>query len=178
MSMYQKLRNIHLATALFLLLFLVAYAVSAVDFAHRKWLPHPHWVSVESLKLEPGVTDARVLARHWRGELAEVENSPGHLKFRVTTSLGRSRDVSYSIATGDAQVQTSAVGLFTTLAWMHHAQGVWAYAAILLSIGLLTLGVTGIYLWFKNHNERWIGSALLLGGAGVAAWLIVAMRWS
>ena len=175
--MYQKLRNIHLATSLFLLLFLVAWAISAVDFAHRKWLPHPHWISVENVKLEPGIADARVLARHWRGELAEVENSPGYLKFRVTTSLGRSRDVTYSIATGDAKVQTSTIGLFTTLAFMHIAQGVWAYVAIFFSIGLLTLGATGIYLWFKNHNERWISSALLLGGAGVAVGLIVSMRW-
>jgi hypothetical protein len=174
--MYQKLRNIHLATALFLLLFLVAYAVSAVDFAHRKWLPHPHWIWVENLKLDPGVADARALARHWRGELAEVENSPGYLRFRVNTNLGRSRDVTYSIATGDTQVQTSTIGLFTTLAFMHIAQGVWAYVAIVFSIGLLTLGVTGIYLWFKNRNERWIGAVLLLAGGGVAVSLIVSMR--
>jgi len=174
--MYQNLRNIHLATALFLLLFLVAYAVSAVDFAHRQWLPHPHWITVENLKLDPGITDARVLARHWRGELAKVENSPGYLKFRMTTSLGRSRDITYSIATGETQVRTSAIGLFTTLAWMHIARGVWAYVAILVAIGLLTLGGTGLYLWFKNRHERWIGAVLLLAGAGVAAGLILSMR--
>jgi hypothetical protein len=174
--MYQKLRNIHLATALFFLPLLLAYAVSAVDFAHRKRLPHPHWISVENLKLEPGITEARVLARQWRGELADVENSPGTLKFRVMTSLGRSRDITYSIATGETQVQTSTVGLFTTLAFMHIAQGVWAYVAILFSLGLLTLGVTGMYLWFKNHNERWIGSALLLAGAGVTVGLVISMR--
>jgi hypothetical protein len=176
MTMYQNLRTVHLSIALFMLLFLLAFAISAVDFAHRKWLPHPHWISVESLKLEPGITDARVLARQWRGELAEVGNSPGYLKFRVTTSLGHSRDISYSIATGDTQVQASTIGLFTTLAWIHIARGVWAYVAILFSLGLLTLGVTGIYLWFKNHSERWIGGALLLAGAGIAVGLIVSMR--
>jgi hypothetical protein len=174
--MYQKLRNIHLATALFFLPVLVAYAISAVDFAHRKRLPHPHWISVESLKLEPGITDARVLARHWRGELADIEKSPGHLKFRVMTSLGRSRDITYSIATGETRVETSTIGLFTTLAFVHIAQGDWAYVAILFSLGLLTLGATGIYLWFKNHAERWIGAILLLGGAGVTVALIISMR--
>jgi hypothetical protein len=174
--MYQKLRKIHLATALFFLPILGAYAISAVDFAHRKWLPHPHWISVENLNLEPGITDARVLARQWRGELAEVENPPGQLKIRVTTSLGRSRDITYSIATGDTQVQTSTIGLFTTLAWIHVARGAWAYVAILFSLGLLTLGATGIYLWFKNHNERWIGGFLLFAGAGIAVSLIVSMR--
>jgi hypothetical protein len=176
--MYQKLRNIHLATALLFLPFLVAYAVSAVDFAHRKWLPHPHWISVENLKLDPGITDARVLARQWRGELADVENTPGYLKFRVNTNLGRSRDVTYSIATGDTKVQTSKIDLFTTLAFMHIAQGVWAYVAMVFSIGLLTLGATGIYLWFKNHNKRWIGGLLLLTGVWVAIGLIVSMRWT
>ncbi len=175
--MYQKLRSIHLATALFFLPVLVAYAVSAVDFAHRKKLPHPHWMSVESLKLAPGITDARVLARQWRGELADIENSPGTLKFRVMTSLGRSRDITYSIATGETRVETSTIGLFTTLAFIHIAQGVWAYVAILFSLGLLTLGATGIYLWFKNRNERRIGAVLLLAGAGTTIALIISLRF-
>jgi hypothetical protein len=84
--------------------------------------------------------------------------------------------VGYRSFTVDTKIQTSTIGLFTTLAWMHIAQGVWAYVAILFSLGLLTLGATGIYLWFKNHNERWIGAALLLAGAGIAVGLIVSMR--
>jgi hypothetical protein len=173
---FSLLRKIHLSTSLFLLLFLLAYAISAVDFAHRKWLPHPHRISEETRKLSPGITDARVLAREWRGELAKVENSPGYLKFRVTTSLGRSREIAYSIATGDTKIQTSNVGLFTTLAWLHTSQGIWAFVAILFSAGLLTLGVTGIYMWFKNRNERWIGAALLVIGAGIPLGLIISMR--
>ena len=34
---YQKLRAIHLSTALFSLIFLLAFAIGAVEFAHRKW---------------------------------------------------------------------------------------------------------------------------------------------
>ena len=120
-----NLRKIHLSTALFLLVFLLAYSISAVDFAHRKRLPHPSWTAESTRKLAPGITDARVLAREWRGQLVAVENDPGYLKFRVTTSLGRSHDVTYSIATGDAKILTSTIGLFTTLAWIHISQGIW-----------------------------------------------------
>jgi hypothetical protein len=171
-----KLRNIHLSTALFLLLFLLAYAISAVDFAHRKWLPHPSWTHEETRKMPSGITDARVLASEWRGELMSVETPPGSLKFRVTTSLGRSHDVTYSIATGDAKILTSTVGPFTTLAWIHIAQGIWAYVVGFFSLGLLTLGATGLYLWFKNRKERWIGITLLLIGAGVPLALMISMR--
>ncbi len=176
MNMYQTLRNLHLSIALFSLMFLLAFGISAVDLAHRKWLPHPSKITVESRKLPPDITDARVLAREWRGELGEIETPPGMIKFRVTTSLGRSHDVAYSIATGDATIQTSTVGLFTTLAWIHISQGIWAFVAILMSLGLLTLGVTGVYLWFKNHNERRVGAALILLGAGTMLGLVISMR--
>ena len=175
--MYQKLRSLHLSIALFSLPFLLAFAISAVDFAHRKWLPHPNWTHQETLRLHPGITDARVLARQWRGELASVETPPGALNIRVMTSLGRSQEIAYSIATGDTRITTSTIGPFTTLAFMHISQGPWAYVTILLSLGLLTLGVTGIYLWFKNHRERWIGAALLLIGAAIPLALIISMRF-
>jgi hypothetical protein len=170
------LRNFHLSISLFLLSFLLAFAVSAVDFAHRKWLPHPHWITRETRKLPPGITDARILAREWRGELASVESSAGSLKFRVTTSLGRTQDVTYSVATGETEIETSTVGIFTTLAWLHISQGIWVFITPAVSAGLLTLGLTGLYLWFKNRSERQIGVALLIIGSGIPLALIISMR--
>jgi len=170
------LRSLHLSTSLFLVVFLLAFAISAVDFAHRKWLPHPHWITRETRQMPAGITDARILAREWRGDLASVENSPGTLKFRVTTDLGRSRDVTYSIATGETKIETSTVGIFTTLAWLHISQGTWAFITPVVSTGLLTLGLTGLYLWFKNRAERRIGIALLLLGAGIPLALMISMR--
>jgi hypothetical protein len=170
------LRKIHLSTALFLLVFLLAYSIGAVEFAHRKWVSHPSWTTGETRKLPPGITDARVIAREWRGELASVENSPGYLKFRVTSSLGRSHEVTYSIATGDTEVKTTTISFLTTLAWIHISHGIWAYVAILFALGLLTLGATGVYLWFRNRNERWIGGAVLLLGAGIPLALLISMR--
>jgi hypothetical protein len=175
-SMYQKLRSIHLSIALFSLPFLLAYAISAVEFAHRKWVTHPERTTQESRQLTPGITDARILARQWRGELASVEHLPSWLRFRVVTSLGRTYDVNYSIATGDTVIRTTTVSFLTTLAWLHISNGVWAYVTIATSVGLLILGVTGLYLWFKNHSGRRVGVVLLLAGAGITIGLMISMR--
>jgi hypothetical protein len=176
MSMYQKLRSLHLSTALFSLIFLLAYALSAVEFAHRKWVSHPSHSTSESRKLAPGLTDARTLAREWRGELESIETPPGSLKFRVMTPLGGSHEVTYSIATGDATITTNTVGLGTQLAFVHVAHGIWAVVAGLVSVSLLALGMTGMYLWFKNHDERLVGGALLLAGVAITMGLIISMR--
>jgi hypothetical protein len=174
--MYPKLRAVHLGTALVSLVFLLAYGIGAVEFAHRKWVMPPEQSEVETRRFAPGVTDARILAREWRGELEAVENSAGALKFRVVTSLGRTFEVTYSIATGETTVKITTIGFLRTLAWMHVSRGSWAYAAVLVSLALLTLGTTGIYLWFRNHSERWIGGALVVVEVAIALGLIVSMR--
>ena len=46
---------------------------------------------------------------------------------------------------------------------------VWAGLSLLGSIGLILLGLSGIYLWFGFHQERVIGGVLLgTGLAGIA----------
>jgi hypothetical protein len=174
--MYWTLRGLHLSVALFSLIFLLAYGISAVDFAHRKWLPHASHTTEEKRKFAAGITDARILAREWRGELDSIENTPGFLKFFVIKPLGTSYEVTYSITTGDATVQSTTGSFFRRLAWLHTSHEAWAVVVGFVSLLLLTLGVTGLYLWFKNHSERWIGIALLLAGSVVTLGLIVSMR--
>jgi hypothetical protein len=176
MSLYQNLRALHLSTALFSAVFLLAYAIGAVEFAHRKWFDHPEQSTEETRRLAPGITDARILAREWRGELESIEKSPGVLKFRVVASLGTTHAVTYSIATGDTTIKTTTISFLTTLAWIHRSHGIWAFVAAFVSLGLLTLGATGIYLWFRNRSERWIGAILMVFGAGITLGLIISMR--
>jgi hypothetical protein len=170
------MRKLHLSAALFSLIFLLAYGISAVELAPRKWFPHPTHTTEASRKFAPGITDARILAREWRGELDNIETPPGSLKFLVRTPLGTAYDVTYSIATGDATVKTTTVSFLTMLAFVHISHGIWAVVVALVSLSLLTLGLTGLYLWFKNHKERWIGVALILAGCGLTAGLIISMR--
>jgi hypothetical protein len=104
-----------------------------------------------------------------------VGNSPGFLKFQVMTGLGNSRNVTYAIASGNTRVITNN-SFLRTFAFIHASHGVWAVTAALVSLALLTLGVTGLYLWFRNRPSRVIGGALFLFGATTAIGLIVAMR--
>jgi hypothetical protein len=173
-----SLRKIHLATSLFLLPFLLAFAISAVEFAHRTWVSHPVRVTEEHRVLSAGVTDARIVAREWRGELDAIETPAGSLKFRVVTPLGTTYDVDYSIATGDTTIKTATPSFLTMLAFLHISHGIWSYVTPAVSAGLLTLGLTGLYLWFKNRQERRVGVALLLIGVGIPMGLIISMRLS
>jgi hypothetical protein len=186
--MYRKLRTIHLCTALFLCAFLLAYAISAVQLAHRQWIRQTEHTTVENLALTPGMTDARLVARElmdryrMRGELTFVEPP----SFRVAR-LGTVYEVAYSAATGVANVRTSTRGFMSVLNFIHISRGfshgyapmnLWTVTLVLVSIGLLTLGASGLYLWFKNRSERVVGAILLTAGAGMAAILIVSMRAS
>jgi hypothetical protein len=176
MSMYQKLRALHLATGLFSLMFLLAFTIGAVEFAHRKWGGPGETSTVETRQFTPGITDARILARAWRGELSSIEPSADVLKFRVTTSLGKAFEVSYSSMTGEATVKTTIPSFLRTMTWIHVSRGIWAYASALVSLALITLGITGISLWVQNRKERWIGVALMIGEVGIALGLIISMR--
>lgn len=174
--MYQKLRALHLATALFSLVFLLAFAIGAVEFAHRKWGGTGETSMVETRQFTPGITDARILARAWRGELSSIEPSADVLKFRVTTSLGKAFEVSYSNTTGKTKVKITTPGFLRTMPWIHISRGIWMYGSVLVSLALITLGVTGISLWFQNRKERWIGAVLIFGEVGIALGLILSMR--
>jgi hypothetical protein len=184
--MYQKLRKVHLVTALFCLAFLLMYGVSAVQMAHRRWWPVRERVTEWSVQLPAGITDARVAAHALtiRGELTSIRTSPGAIRFRLVRP-GTVNRVEYSAGTGEAKVRATDAGFPGMLNRLHQVQGMWheypllnVWSAVLgmVSLGLLVLGGTGLYLWFQNHAERWIGAVLLGVGGGLAAVLIVWMR--
>ncbi len=184
--MYQKLRNIHLGAGLFSLAFLLMYGVSAVQMAHRRWWPIRERVAERSVWLQPGLDDARAAARGLaiRGELMAVRTAPGALHFRIARP-GTVAQVDYSAGTGEARIRTVDSGLWGFLNRLHQVQGmgheyaalrVWPALLGLVSLGLLVLGATGLYLWFRNRSERWIGTVLLAAGGGLATFLIVWMR--
>jgi hypothetical protein len=180
------LRTLHLAAALFCLPFLAMYAASGVQMAHRRWFPLHDRVSVERVMLSAGIGDARAVARLLpaRGELAGIRVSPVSLRFRIARP-GTVWEVDYSIATGETSVRTVRAGFVGMLNRIHQTQGMWHELALIdvwagslgvVSLGLLLLGASGLYLWFRNRAERVIGVVLLIAGSGLAAALIVSMR--
>ena len=187
--MYKTIRNIHLFIGVFSGLFLLMYGVSAVQMAHNRWFNMKPRVAVDQLALEPG-QDARPLAQALmdqhgvRGELSEPKRTPAGWDFRVVRP-GTVYEVSYDQASGATRVRTSTANFMGMLNRIHHVGGVWHDFALtdiwgvfvgLVSAGLLGLGVTGIYMWFKLHPERLIGIVLLAVSLGYSVTLLVLIR--
>ena len=160
-------------------------------------MAHPSWFS-----LQPGITETqvaiatevsdnpRVLARALmddhglRGGLDEVKQTPEGYELRIS-SLGTEHQVSYSRAKGEAKVRTFRANFMGILNRLHHVAGflrgdgiqqTWAAFVGVVSVGLILLASTGIYLWFKLFSERTVGIVLLATSLAYSLTLAVWLR--
>ena len=56
------------------------------------------------------------------------------------------------------------------------AMNAWGWILAWISITLILLGATGVYMWFRIHNERRIGSILLAANLCVSIALLILLR--
>lgn len=180
--MYRILRNTHLFLGLFLCLFIITYGVSSIRLAHPSWYSlHPkitEWdVDV------PGETDIkpRALARTFmetygfRGALDNVRKTKDGFRIGIHRP-GTYADITWNATTHQAHIKTQVNDFPGMLQAIHFAtvgigtgywlQDLWGLMVVVVSLALIALGVTGLYLWFKVHAERLIGTALLVVGLG------------
>jgi hypothetical protein len=190
MTMYKFLRNTHLLIGLFCFLFLLMYGVSAVQMAHNRWFNNKPVVTEAGYKLDAGAADARIVARQLmdrydvKGELAQVRKSGDGFDFRIQRP-GTVYEVSYATDSGAATVKTNTANFMGMLNRIHHVGGLWHEFSLtnvwsvfvgLVSLGLILLALTGIYLWFKIHSERLVGGILLGVSLGYSVTLMVLIR--
>ncbi len=183
--MYPTLRSTHLLFGLFSVPLLLLYAISAVQMAHSGWFHIKPAVQEQSVRLSPGSNDSRQVSRELmtghglRGELTSVRAAPGRLTLRIGVP-GKVHDVTYDTASGVATVKTSTSGLLGTMNRLHHAAGLWpAYLplklwgafVLVVSLALIGLGSTGLWMWWMRRQERVAG--LVLISANVIFSLIV-----
>ena len=188
--MYRLLRNSHLFLGLFSCLFVLMYGVSSVQMSHNSWFRSQPDVSETEYALAPHAADARAVARELmdvhklRGEVVQVRATTGRLAFSITRP-GTVYQVEYAIPTGAAKVRQNRARFIGMLNRLHHVNGirhdywlinVWGVFVAIVSLGLLALGATGIYLWFQIHEERVIGGILLAGGLGYGVTVLVLLR--
>jgi hypothetical protein len=174
--MYRWLRNVHLVTGLFSVLFLLTYGLSSVQMAHRSWFSLQPGVTEEHITVGTEVPNspralARALIDHngLRGALDEVKETVDGYELRISHP-GTEYEVSYSRATGQAKIRMTRANFMGLLNALHHVAGfsrgdtlekTWAAIVGLVSVGLILLALTGIYLWFKLYKERRVGVILL-----------------
>jgi hypothetical protein len=182
---YRYIRRTHLILGLLAGPFLLMYAVSAIQMAHRSRLPIQPTVRRESAFVRSGCNDPRLLAQElmqnqgWRGELSEVRRTAQALTLRIV-SVGTTHDVICYVNQNKVDITTRTQDFLGVLNRMHHATGFWhrssqmqwwATAVALTCVALLGLGGSGVWLWLLRKRERRIG--LLLVGTNLAFSLTV-----
>ena len=190
--MYRLMRNIHLILGLTFALALGVYLLSSVRLAHRSWFTATPTVTEESLPVDaceagtPRALGLHLIAEHGlRGEIVRIEPADDGNFALVIRRLGTGYQVRYDAGAEKAHVKTTRQAFIGMLLSMHFSHGfwheigminVWGAVLLLTSIALLAIGATGIYLWFKTYDERWVGSVLLASGLLFALGLMVLVR--
>lgn len=183
------MRTIHLVLGTLVLAFLLLYALSGVQMA---FVPF-RWTTVAQADVPvtpESISNPRLLGRHImqarqiQGEIkTATENADG---FAVTIAWpGTEHQVTWRRGEAIAQVRTRVVGLVGMLNRLHQLDGLWHESWLLnvwgvfvglTSLALFGLGVTGLWLWFRVHEERVVGGVLLAGGLVVGLGLILLIR--
>jgi hypothetical protein len=185
--MYKFIRNTHLILGMASVLFVLLYAVSAAQMAHQIRLSPQ--VSEEDVMLGPGlaarpVADALMKERGYSGELGQTQMTPNGFRVQIARP-GTLYAVNYNRTSGMAHVRRetrSFLGMLNRLHHqhgLHHADGVlnaWGWALLIVSIGMIFIGASGIYLWFKMHKERVIGAVLLTANVVISLGLLAILR--
>lgn len=189
--MYRWIRNTHLLLGLASVAYVIMYGLGGMEMAHHGWFGLKPEVREDRTTLSSGSDSPRAIARELmdrhrvRGELKQVEVTPGGFLFRVAW-IGSNHQVDYVKATGEARIRTSATGFLGVLSNMHEDSGglghdYWlanllGVMVAVVSCFLLILGFTGLYLWFKLRKERTIGAILLAANLAAGAVLIALIR--
>jgi len=188
--MYKFLRDSHLVLGLFFSTFVLMFGISSLRFAH------PDWISAEpteqrriSLTVDE-VSGARSLARTlmeehgFRGNFRDLRETEEGFRFKIAR-LGTTHAVRYVKDLGRVEVETSNRPFISVLLGMHFTFGFehdnWLYNVfgalnLGVSIALLLMGVSGIYLWFKIRKERLTGSIILFTSLFTLFALIISIR--
>jgi hypothetical protein len=94
---------------------------------------------------------------------------------------------SYVARTGETRLRIIDTGLLGAFNRIHQMRGMWhlwsaynVWAIVLAIVGLaiVTLGATGVYLWWRTNRDRRLSGAVLVFAVavvgGVAAWMRIA----
>jgi len=177
--MFRLMRNTHLILGLVFFFFAFIFAVSSLRIIYRPWLPNDREDQKQTIQIDPAnAASPRALAvdlmRHHGliGELRDIKESDGLMKFLIMRP-GTYARVEYVPGSSEVTINTQRWGWQETFVQLHTNHGfhheylpssAWALLSLLGSIALLLMGATGIYLWFCLHEERVIGSILLVVG--------------
>ncbi|GAC1515689.1 MAG: hypothetical protein NVS1B4_07220 [Gemmatimonadaceae bacterium] len=193
-------RKLHNYLGLYLLLFVWLFSVSGLLLNHSAWSISQSWKtrreSVATRSIRPPRTDGDVaiamdLMRQLAivGELGATKRAPtaGIFEFQATRP-GRIVRVQAQIDSGYARITDTRLNGWGAMTALHEFSGVkmddptrtrhwiltrvWSLAMDALSLGLLMLVATGLFLWYRLADKRRQGVVALLVGAGCCGFFV------
>jgi len=189
--MFRLMRNVHLILGLVFFFYAMLFALSSLTIIYRPMLKLTRDSEERTLKVAPGkaITPRELaleLMQHheMKGDLRDIKQDGEAIRF-VISRPGTQSDVTYSPSTAEAKIKTRREGFLETLVHLHTNHGfwhdflpanAWGLLSLLGSVGLLLLGVTGVYLWFCHHHERIIGFVILTVGLAYSLTMLVLSR--
>ena len=188
---FRLVRTSHLVTSLITAPFLLIFGISALQMTHRGWFPLQPAKSQIELTEPAGQENARTLAATLmsrdliRGEIDFAQSTPASIKLR-TTQPAANFDVSYIRATGQTTIKVATLGPMAILNRLHHTAGlwhdtwpnqIWNGILVFVSLGLIGLGGTGLWLWFERRRDRAFGFVLLAVSVGFSLTVLTLIRY-
>ena len=189
--MHRRIRNLHLVLGLAAAPFLLMYAVSAAQMAHRGWFSnHPttsvHRVNVPAAEAANAQAIAHLLIARGeaRGQVMSARDTPSGAQVRIARP-GTDEDIENNRAAATAEITAQRSIWLFVFNRLHHLSGIrhgylpadlWGAALALAASWVLVLGASGIYLWFKLHRERPIGGIIVAASLGFSLTLMILMR--
>lgn len=178
--MFRLMRNTHLALGVAFFFVAMLFALSSVVIIYRPWFPGGPERTNRAVTLAPGLEGRAVALELMRshgakGDLRDVKALEGEIRFSIWRP-GTHLNVKYSPASGVTTLDERRFNVYETLVQLHVNHGfwhdflpanVWSLLSLAVSVGLLLLGASGIYLWYKHPQERTIGNWLLAVGFAI-----------
>jgi hypothetical protein len=187
--MHRRIRNLHLVVGLLLTPYVLMYGASALLMAHPDWLQETQVtsrreISIGAIQGDRNVVAAAVMRQaNLRGGLQSLREKAGAITFQVVRP-GTSYEVEVHLARGHAVIRERRSDLGGFLKRVHHLagwhrhvpSGVLALVLLGVSAGMVFMGVSGIYLWYKLRSERTSGWIVLALGLAYSLAALVAIR--
>jgi len=187
MKIHYLLRRIHLYLGLFLFLFFIKYAISAIPFAHNNLLNEyykdkPQWEVIQTQEYTrpiPEDADLNMLAKEILADFGDKGTFwANHNTYNNRLNINRHSfwsDTRYTYKI-DEKLMIMEIKHFR---WDHFIQkfhwiggyhqnrfinDFWAFMIDLVCIGIVVWIATGLYMWWKIKSARFCGSIALGGG--------------
>lgn len=189
--MFRLMRNVHLIFGLLFFFYALLFALSSLTIIYRPMLKLTYDTEERTVRVTaeradtPRALALELMQNHgMKGDLRDIKQQGETMRF-VIARPGTQSDVTYSPSSREARIQTRREGFLETLVHLHTNHGfwhdfvpanAWALLSLLGSVGMLLLGVTGIYLWFCHHEERVIGFVILTVGLAYSLTMLVLSR--